>query len=93
MDSYSFLAGVLFIAVVYLIIKISNLQEDVKNIKYKLNRMESHMDLPENPINEDLRSLLKEGKDVQAVKLARETLGLSLLEGKQYVDALKLEDS
>lgn len=88
----SFLAGVFFVAVVYLLIKISSLQEDLKDIKYKLNRIESQMDLPENPINEDLRGLIQEGKDVQAVKLARETLGLSLLEGKQYVDVLKAED-
>lgn len=85
----SFLAGVFFVAVVYLIIKISSLQDDLRGIKYKLNRIESQMDLPENPIDEDLRAFLKEGKDIQAVKLARETLGLSLLEGKQYVDALK----
>jgi len=84
-----FLAGIFIVAVVYLITKISSLQEDLKNIKYKLNRIESQMELPENPIDEDLRALLKEGKDIQAVKLARETLGLSLLEGKQYVDALK----
>jgi len=84
-----FLAGIFIVAVVYLITKISSLQEDLKNIKYKLNRIESQMDLPENPIDKDLRALLNEGEDIQAVKLARETLGLSLLEGKQYVDVLK----
>lgn len=88
----SFLAGVFFFAVVYLLIKISSLQEDLKSIKYKLERIEGQMDLPENPINDDLRALIKDGKDVQAVKLARETLGLSLLEGKQYVDGLKAND-
>lgn len=89
----SFLAGAFFVAVVYLLIKISNLQEALRGIKYKLDRIESQMDLPENPIDDDLRALLQEGKDVQAVKVARETLGLSLLEGKQYVDALKVEDA
>ena len=83
------LPGMLLVVVVYLMIKISTLQEDLKSIKYKLNRIESQMDLPERPIDKDLRALLQEGKDIQAVKLARETLGLSLLEGKQYVDALK----
>lgn len=88
----SFIAVVFFVVVVYLLIKISNLQEGLKGIKYKLDRIESQMNLPENPINDDLRDLIQEGKDVQAVKLARETLGLSLLEGKQYVDALMAED-
>jgi ribosomal protein L7/L12 len=34
---------------------------------------------------------LHEGKDVRAVKAVREALGLSLLDAKQYVDAIKKE--
>ena len=36
--------------------------------------------------------LIKDGKDVKAIKKARETLGLSLLEGKEYIDKLKSEN-
>ncbi|TSJ63524.1 hypothetical protein FPQ13_09135 [Allobacillus salarius] len=35
-----------------------------------------------------MRVLLKEGKEVQAVKEVRQAFGLSLLEAKQYVDGL-----
>lgn len=35
--------------------------------------------------------MLIEGNDVKAVKRVRETLGLTLLEVKQYIDVLKLE--
>lgn len=88
----SFLEWVVLVGVIYLLFQVAKLQEDVKGMKHTLGRIVNQMDLPENPINDDLRDLIQEGKDVQAVKLARETLGLSLLEGKQYVDALKAED-
>ncbi|CEG22421.1 hypothetical protein BN1080_01349 [Planococcus massiliensis] len=41
-------------------------------------------------VDAELRELLAQGKDVQAVKLAREYLGLSLLDAKNYVDSLKM---
>lgn len=44
--------------------------------------------LKEPPVNEGLRQLLQDGKDVEAIKMAREHLGLSLLEAKKYVDSL-----
>lgn len=99
MDINYFVAGVLFVIVVFLLLKITKLQEDIKGMKlqikgmkYTLDQVGDQMELPENPINDKLRDLLEEGKDIQAVKLAREALGLSLLEGKQYVDALNFDD-
>lgn len=88
----TFLEWVVLVGIIYLLFQVIKLQEDVKGIKYTLGRIANQMDLPENPINDELRDLIKEGKNVQAVKLARETLGLSLLEGKQYVDALEVDD-
>lgn len=43
----------------------------------------------EPEVNTELRELLQQGKDVKAVKTAREHLGLSLLDAKNYVDSLK----
>lgn len=85
----TFWVWIILVGVVYLLFKVLKLESDIKGMKYTLNRIADATTLPENPIDDDLRDLLKEGKDIQAVKLARETLGLSLLEGKQYVDALK----
>lgn len=47
------------------------------------------IDILEHPVNDQLRELLREGKDVEAVKLAREELGFMMVEGKEYVDELK----
>ncbi len=66
----------------------SSLSGRMKSMHNQLNRMAQHMDLPEHPIIDELRELMKEGKMVEAVKKAREEFGLSLLEAKEYVDGL-----
>jgi len=67
-----------------------------QTILKKLQRIEEHLGLNEVSLEEaalqvELVQLLKEGKMVEAVKRVRESLGLSLLEAKQYVDQLKSE--
>ncbi|WP_245732851.1 hypothetical protein [Salinibacillus kushneri] len=54
-----------------------------------MKQLTEQFGIGENPIDEELRELIKEGKEVKAVKKARETLGLSLIEGKEYIDQLK----
>ena len=68
--------------------KLNSLETQIKSMKFTLDQVAKQVDVPEHPINEKLRRLLKEGKGVQAVKEARQVLGLSLLEEKQYVDDL-----
>ncbi|MBM7599880.1 ribosomal protein L7/L12 [Virgibacillus halotolerans] len=91
--SVSFIEVVLLVGIIYLLLTVSKMQDRMNGMKNSLEQMRKQMDLPEDPINDDLRQLIKEGKDIKAVKKAREALGLSLLEGKQYVDALKDENS
>ena len=71
--------------------RITKMENQIKGFKYTLEQISKQVDVPENPVNKELRQLLKEDKEVQAVKKARETLGLSLLEAKQYIDALNVE--
>ncbi|MBF0707633.1 hypothetical protein IQ283_13630 [Alkalihalobacillus hwajinpoensis] len=82
----------LLAAVFYLVFRVStqmsSLSGRMKSMHNQLNRMAQHMDLPEHPINDELRELMKEGKTVEAVKKAREEFGLSLLEAKEYVDGI-----
>ncbi|MGG1686488.1 hypothetical protein [Pseudalkalibacillus sp. NRS-1564] len=82
----------LLAAVFYLVFRVSaqmnSLSVRMKSMHDQLNRMAQHLDLPEHPINDELRELMKEGKTVEAVKKAREVFGLSLLEAKEYVDGL-----
>ncbi|MFE6168640.1 hypothetical protein ACFVP8_12340 [Viridibacillus arvi] len=80
---------ILFICL-YLFSTVNKLNSRVKGLEYTLEHISEQVDVPES-INNELRQLLKEGNDVKAVKRVRETLGLSLIEAKQYIDVLKLE--
>ncbi|WP_079529663.1 hypothetical protein [Halobacillus hunanensis] len=86
---FDYLDLALLAGIVYLLRKIIDLDGRVKGLKYTLNQVTNHMTLPENPINDELRELIAEGEDIKAIKRTRETLGLSLIEGKKYVDDLK----
>lgn len=77
--------------IIYLSVKLDKLEGRMKRIQYTLDQLSKQNGLPENPINNELRELIKDGEDVKAVKKARETLGLSLLEGKNYIDKLKAD--
>ncbi|WP_411954802.1 hypothetical protein ACKXGF_03010 [Alkalibacillus sp. S2W] len=90
MEVYFLETLILFIGV-YLLFAVNKLDGRVKNMNYNLEQISKKVDVPEKPINNELRELLDEGNDVEAVKKVRETMGLSLVEAKQYVDALKLE--
>lgn len=83
-------ALILFICA-YLLFAVINLNNRVKGMQSTLKQMSKQIISPDHPINNELRQLLKEGSDVKAVKRAREVLGLSLLEAKQYIDKLKIE--
>ncbi|AKG74150.1 hypothetical protein [Salinicoccus halodurans] len=72
-----------------LYLKVNDLEKRIKTMKRTLDQLAKQSDMPENPINNELRKLIKEGKDIKAIKKAREALGLSLLEGKEYIDELK----
>lgn len=77
---------ILFICI-YILSTVIKLNGRVKGLKYTLDQISKQIDVPEKPINNELRQLLNEGNDIEAVKRVRETLGLSLV-----IDALKFED-
>ncbi|WP_166242704.1 hypothetical protein [Paenibacillus turpanensis] len=82
------LTSVTFVAVIYLLLTVIRLESRIKRMSYKLEQVAQKVGVPEAPIDDDLRTLVREGKRIEAVKKAREVLGLSLTEAKQYVDSL-----
>ncbi|MDZ5711012.1 hypothetical protein [Jeotgalibacillus haloalkalitolerans] len=84
------------VVIVYMLSTILRLDQRVRTLNYKVERLSAHADVPEDELykelHQELKGLLHQGKDVQAVKKVRETRGLSLVEAKQYVDALKSDD-
>lgn len=69
--------------------KVNKLEGRMKKMQYTLDHVTKHSEIPENPLIDELRKLIEEGQDVKAIKRVREEWGLSLLEGKEYIDKLK----
>src|SRR5690625_5005676 len=84
MMDISFIDAILLAGIAYLLFINSKMDDRIKNMKISLDHMRKAMDLPEDPINDELRELIREGKEVKAVKKTREALGLSLVEGKKF---------
>ena len=82
------LVVVIFLLITNVLAKLESLSTRVKRLEYTLGQVAQQVEVPEHPVNDELRKLKQEGKQVEAVKKAREVLGLSLLEAKQYVDGL-----
>ncbi|KIL43443.1 hypothetical protein KP77_31490 [Jeotgalibacillus alimentarius] len=93
---FNFIEIITLVAVIYLLSTIFRLEQRVKTLDYKVEQLSAQTDITEEGLYEELHQELKvlihQGKDVQAVKRVRETKGLSLLEAKQYIDTLKLKE-
>lgn len=83
--TYSFVLIIVF----YLFLRIDMMEKRLKQMHNLLERMEEAADLPEDPLHDELRRMIKQGEEIKAIKLARNKLGLSLIEGKHYIDNLK----
>ncbi|MGN7478250.1 hypothetical protein ACTHOQ_10355 [Solibacillus silvestris] len=88
---FSILDALILFICAYLLFTVFDLSNRVKDMQSTLKQMTKQIISPDNPINNELKQLLKEGSDVKAVKRARELFGLSLVEAKQYIDKLKSE--
>lgn len=81
---------IVFVLITTVIDKLNKLENRMKNIKITLDQIATVIEVPEHPINNELRKLINEGKEIQAIREVRTVLGLSLLEAKLYVDDLKM---
>lgn len=85
----SWLITVLIIfGIFYISESINRVTKRLKRTEDKLEQIAKQMGVPEHVINEELRQLVKDGEKIKAIKKAREVLGLSLLEAKNYIDSL-----
>lgn len=88
MDTFGI--GILLILVVFLLIKVQQLQGQIKQLKINVKQIIKTLKVPEDcSIDAKLITLIQQDQEIQAVKLVREKLGLSLIEGKKYIDQLK----
>ncbi|WP_339226285.1 hypothetical protein NSQ77_12255 [Oceanobacillus sp. FSL K6-2867] len=85
---YTFVSAILIIFI-YLMFKVNKLEQNIKQLKYSLEQFTKGAEDSEHPINNRLYELIQDGKEIKAIKEARIALGLSLIEGKEYVEMLK----
>ncbi|MFF2879200.1 hypothetical protein ACFVR2_23195 [Gottfriedia sp. NPDC057991] len=81
---------IVFVLITTVIDKLNKLENRMKNLKITLDQIATVIKVPEHPINNELRKLMNEGKEIQAIREVRTVLGLSLLEAKHYVHDLKM---
>lgn len=86
-------SGIIILVIIYFSIKISNLENRVEGLHYKLDTIKAQTNVSGYPVDEELLELLGQGEEIKAVKKARQAFGLSLVEGKRYVDNLKTDNS
>lgn len=93
MDFLMILPIVVF-GIIYIGEKIKSMEKRtdarLKRIEIRLELIAKQMGIREvePEINHELRQLVRDGKTITAIKKAREAFGYSLLEAKEYVDAL-----
>ncbi|WP_101841887.1 hypothetical protein [Halobacillus sp. Marseille-P3879] len=83
-----FIYAVLILMLLLFVGRGTSMEKRVKRLEETLRRVTEQVDLPPSSTDEELKQLVREGKDVQAVKRARKELGLSLIEAKEYIDKL-----
>ncbi|WP_431990424.1 hypothetical protein [Streptomyces albogriseolus] len=84
-----FLTCVVVLGVISLQTQLTRSERRVARVERKLDAVMRHVGLEEEvPRRDEILALVRDGKQVQAVKLYREATGAGLLEAKQAVDAM-----
>ncbi|MEV5232840.1 hypothetical protein [Streptomyces pseudogriseolus] len=84
-----FLTCVVVLGVASIQTALSRSERRVARVERKLDQVMRHLGLEEEvPRRDEILALVRDGKQVQAIKLYREATGADLVEAKQAVDAM-----
>ncbi|MFZ4183226.1 hypothetical protein ACPCTK_15615 [Streptomyces pseudogriseolus] len=84
-----FLTCVVVLGVASIQTALSRSERRVARVERKLDQVMRHLGLEEEvPRRDEVLALVRDGKQVQAIKLYREATGAGLVEAKQAVDAM-----
>ncbi|MEV7016561.1 hypothetical protein [Streptomyces sp. NPDC093991] len=84
-----FLTCVVTLGVASIQTHLSRSERRVARVERKLDLVLGHLGLEEEvPRKDEILALVRDGKQVQAIKLYRESTGASLVEAKQAVDGM-----
>ncbi len=71
----------------WIVSSINQMRNDITRININLNKIAEQVGVPDT-ITDELKSLILEGKKVEAIKRYRIATGLTLKEAKEYIDSL-----
>lgn len=71
----------------WIVSSIIQIRSDITRININLNKIAAQVGVPDT-IMDELKSLILEGKKVEAIKKYRIATGLGLKESKEYIDSL-----
>ncbi|GAA0076120.1 DNA-binding protein [Clostridium sp. CTA-5] len=71
----------------WIVSSISQMRTDITRINKNLNKIAEQVGVPDT-ITDELKSLILEGKKVEAIKKYRIATGIGLKEAKEYIDSL-----
>ncbi|WP_097027121.1 ribosomal protein L7/L12 [Clostridium peptidivorans] len=71
----------------WIVSSIIQMRSDITRININLNKIAKQVGVPDT-ITDELKSLILEGKKVEAIKKYRIATGLGLKEAKEYIDSL-----
>ncbi len=71
----------------WIVSSISQIRSDITRININLNKIAEQVGVPDT-ITDELKSLILEGKKVEAIKKYRIATGLGLKDAKEYIDSL-----
>ncbi|QAT40920.1 ribosomal protein L7/L12 [Clostridium sp. JN-9] len=71
----------------WIVSSISQMRSDITRININLDKIAKQVGVPDT-ITDELKSLILEGKKIEAIKKYRIATGLGLKEAKEYIDSL-----
>ncbi|MCB2292985.1 ribosomal protein L7/L12 [Clostridium algoriphilum] len=83
---------IIYVLLLYMFLltsKIDSLQKHITRMNSNLIKVAKQVGVPQEPLDDELRNLINEGKKIQAIKEVRKATGLGLKEAKDYVDNLQ----
>lgn len=67
---------------------INQLRNDIKRTNKTLEKISKQIGVPETSVDDEIKSLVIDGKKIEAIKMYRQTTGLRLKEAKEQIDLL-----
>lgn len=67
---------------------IGRLRNDIKHTDSTLDKVEKEIGVSGQPLDDEIKALILEGKKIKAIKRYREVTGVGLKEAKDYIDKL-----